>query len=261
MGIHPLWIPDSAPPRAFPDVDVALLEPNGLLALGGDLSAPRLLYAYAHGIFPWYSEEQPIMWWSPDPRMVLEPANLKVSRSLRKRIRSGHYQVTHDRCFEQVVRACAAPRAASSGTWILPEMCAAYVNLHNLGHAHSVECWSGEELVGGLYGVAIGQAFFGESMFSRRADASKVALTHLCAAGYQLIDCQLPSEHLASLGAGLIPRAQFCARIDDLCRQPEPVMPIAAPFDAVGNRQIPAPLAARPDLSGRHGSIAPLRTD
>ena len=182
MGMHPMWIPDSAPARAFPDVDVALVEPNGLLALGGDLSAPRLMYAYAHGIFPWYSEDQPILWWSPDPRMVLEPDELRISRSLRKRIRRGEYRITQDHCFEQVVQACAAPRAPGNGTWILPEMLAAYVNLHHLGHAHSIECWFENQLVGGLYGIAIGRVFFGESMFSRRVDASKVALAHLCAA-------------------------------------------------------------------------------
>ena len=222
MGMHPLWIPDRAPARAFPDVDVALQEPNGLLALGGDLSAPRLLYAYAHGIFPWYSEDQPILWWSPDPRMVLDPHGLKVSRSLRKRIRRAEYRITRDRCFKRVVEACAAPRASDNGTWILPEMLTAYVNLHALGHAHSIECWFAGELVGGLYGVAIGKVFFGESMFSSRVDASKVALAHLCASGYELIDCQLPSEHLASLGAYPLSRAEFCARLNDLCRQSLP---------------------------------------
>jgi leucyl/phenylalanyl-tRNA--protein transferase len=222
MELHPMRIPDTAPPRAFPDVDAALIEPNGLLALGGDLSVPRLLYAYAHGIFPWYSDDQPILWWSPDPRMVLEPDGLKISRSLRKRIRKAEYQVTSNRCFEQVVQACAAPRGALNGTWILPEMLEAYVELHELGHAHSIECWFDGELVGGLYGVAIGQVFFGESMFSKRVDASKVALEHLCRSGYQLIDCQLPSDHLTSLGASPIPRKQFCARLVALCQLPSP---------------------------------------
>ena len=223
MGLHPLWIPESAPAQAFPDVDVALLEPNGLLALGGDLSVSRLLYAYAHGIFPWYSEDQPILWWSPDPRMVIEPHGLKVSRSLRKRIRQREYEITRNRCFEQVVEACAAPRSSGNGTWILPEMQQAYVQLHQLGHAHSIECWFDGDLVGGLYGVAIGRVFFGESMFSRRVDASKVALAHLCALGYALIDCQLPSEHLVSMGAVLLSRTQFCLRLDELCWQSPPV--------------------------------------
>lgn len=222
MGLHPLWIPDSAPPRAFPDVDVALQEPNGLLALGGDLSAPRLMYAYAHGIFPWYSEDQPILWWSPDPRMVLEPADLKISRSLRKRLRQNEYKVTRNRCFKRVVEACAAPRSRDNGTWILPEMLSAYVHLHQLGHAHSIETWFDGELIGGLYGVAIGEVFFGESMFSRRTDASKVALAHLCASGHQLIDCQLPSEHLSSLGASPLSRKEFCGRLDELCQRPAP---------------------------------------
>lgn len=222
MGLHPLWIPASAPPRAFPDVEVALIEPNGLLAIGGDLSAPRLLYAYAHGIFPWYSEDQPILWWSPDPRMVLEPERLKISRSLHKRIRKGEYEITSNRCFKRVVQACAAPRSAANGTWIVPEMLAAYVRLHEQGHAHSIECWFDGTLVGGLYGIAIGQVFFGESMFSVRVDASKVALERLCRAGYQMIDCQLPSEHLRSLGAATMPRRRFCSRLDLLCQQMPP---------------------------------------
>jgi leucyl/phenylalanyl-tRNA--protein transferase len=222
MALYPLWIPDSAPPRAFPDVCVALDEPNGLLALGGDLEPERLLYAYAHGIFPWYSDGQPILWWSPDPRMVLEPARLRVSRSLARRLRRGTYHVTWNRCFRRVVQACAAPRARQSGTWILPEMMAAYARLHALGHAHSIECWRGEELVGGLYGVAIGRVFFGESMFSALPDASKVALAHLCGAGYALIDCQLPSAHLATLGAAPVSRRSFCNALQRLCAEPPP---------------------------------------
>lgn len=234
MALHPLWIPDTAPPRAFPDVDVALEEPNGLLALGGDLSAPRLLYAYAHGIFPWYGEDQPILWWSPDPRMVLLPAELKVSRSLRRRLRRGDYRVTTNRAFRRVVEECAAPRATQTGTWIVPEMVEAYCRLHELGHAHSVESWHDGTLAGGLYGVAIGSVFFGESMFSREPDASKVALAHLCELGFALIDCQLPSEHLARLGARTVPRSDFCARVRELCQQPSPApVPQAAALEAV----------------------------
>lgn len=224
MALHPLWIPQSAPPRAFPDVDFALEEPNGLLALGGDLAPERLLYAYAHGIFPWYSEGQPILWWSPDPRMALEPGDLKISRSLRKTIRRGEYQVTLSHCFQRVVRGCAAPRATESGTWILPEMMHAYGRLHELGHAHSIECWHGEELAGGLYGVAIGRVFFGESMFSVRRDASKVALAHLCSLGYALIDCQLPSEHLERLGARPMTRDGFCQRLHRHCQESAPAL-------------------------------------
>jgi leucyl/phenylalanyl-tRNA--protein transferase len=217
MGLHPLWIPESAPPRAFPDVDCALEEPNGLLALGGDLRPERLLYAYAHGIFPWYSDGQPILWWSPDPRMVLFPARLRVSRSLRKRLRRGDYEITANRCFREVVRACAAPRSSQTGTWILPEMLHAYVRLHELGHAHSIECWHEGRLVGGLYGVGVGRVFFGESMFSACPDASKVALATLCRRDYALIDCQLPSAHLARLGAQPIPRREFCSLLDRWC--------------------------------------------
>ncbi len=229
MPLHPLWISDAAPPRAFPDVDAALEEPNGLLAMGGDLAPERLLYAYAHGIFPWYSEGQPILWWSPDPRMVLDPARLRVSRSLRRRLRRGDYQVTVDRGFRQVVRCCAAPRARQSGTWILPEMVRAYVRLHELGHAHSVECWSGQRLAGGLYGVAIGRVFFGESMFSAMTDASKVALAHLCDRGFGLVDCQLPSAHLARLGAEPMARRDFCRAIARLCAEPGPELRAAVP--------------------------------
>ncbi len=229
MPLHPLWIPDSAPPRAFPDVDVALEEPNGLLAMGGDLAPERLLYAYAHGIFPWYSEGQPILWWSPDPRMVLQPSSLRVSRTLRRRLRRGDYPVTVNRCFARVVRSCAAPRSRQSGTWILPEMMRAYVRLHELGHAHSVECWRDGQLVGGLYGVAIGAVFFGESMFSAMSDASKVALAHLCRFGFRLIDCQLPSAHLARLGAKPVRRADFCQALTRLCTLAGPTLPVPAP--------------------------------
>jgi leucyl/phenylalanyl-tRNA--protein transferase len=222
MGLHPIWIPDSAPARAFPDVEFALIEPNGLLALGADLSVERLLYAYRHGIFPWYSEDQPILWWSPDPRMVLEPQQFHISRSLHKRLRNKQYRITRDQDFAAVVRACAQPRTPEGGTWILPEMFDAYVELHALGHAHSVEIWLEDELVGGIYGVSIGQVFFGESMFSRRSDTSKMALAHLCTLGYQLIDCQVPSEHLISLGAVLISRSVFCARLTELCALQSP---------------------------------------
>ena len=230
MALHPLWIPESAPPRAFPDVEVALEEPNGLLALGGDLRPERLLYAYSHGIFPWYSDGQPILWWSPDPRMVLYPSRLHVSRSLRKRLRRGDYTLTRNCCFREVVRACAAPRSTQSGTWIVPEMLQAYVRLHELGHAHSMECWLDGRLVGGLYGVAIGRVFFGESMFSAAPDASKVALAALCREDFALIDCQLASDHLARLGAVEIPRREFCSLLDRWCgagAADDPGVPVA----------------------------------
>lgn len=216
---------------AFPDVRHALRHPNGLLAVGGDLSPERLENAYRHGIFPWFSAGDPILWWSPDPRTVLFPDRFRVPRSLRKRLRKEPFRVTMDRAFGGVIRACAAPRDDEGGTWILPEMVVAYTALHRRGLAHSVEVWQAGDLVGGLYGVAIGRAFFGESMFSRASDASKVALLHLCQRltqwGYGLIDCQMRTEHLIRLGAVEIPRAELVRRLDRLCRQP----PHAAHWD------------------------------
>jgi leucyl/phenylalanyl-tRNA--protein transferase len=201
----------------FPPVELA--SPEGLLAVGGDLRSERLLAAYGRGIFPWYSPGQPVLWWSPDPRTVLYPDRLKISRSLGKTLRQQRFHVTLDQAFERVIDACAAPRRANpaGGTWITGEMRAAYCQLHTQGHAHSVEAWQGTELVGGLYGVAMGGAFFGESMFSRATDASKVALAHvvgqLTAWGYTLIDCQVGSAHLFSLGAEEIPRRDFLAHL------------------------------------------------
>ena len=178
----------------FPDVELAEREPDGLLAVGGDLEPARLINAYHRGIFPWYSKGQPILWWAPDPRTVLFPERLKVSRSLRKTLRKGWFEVSVDQAFADVVEACGAPRKGEDGTWILPDMMRAYLRLHRGGWAHSVEVWQADRLVGGLYGVALGQVFFGESMFSRVSDASKVALTHLAdrlqAWGYRLVDCQ-----------------------------------------------------------------------
>ena len=197
----------------FPPVSRALKSPNGLLAAGGDLSPSRLLDAYSKGIFPWFSEGDPILWWSPDPRMVLFPDELRVSRSLRKTVQRGVYETRFDTAFRAVIEACAAPRAGQMGTWILPEMVAAYTTLHDLGYAHSVESWREGELVGGLYGVALGRVFFGESMFSHAPDASKVALVklveRLLAQQFRLIDCQQATAHLASLGAREVPRKVF----------------------------------------------------
>jgi len=205
---------------AFPPLTTALKEPNGMLAVGGDLSPRRLLAAYRHGIFPWYSEGDPILWWSPDPRMVLFPAELRVTRSLAKTLRNASYEVRFDTAFDDVMRGCAAPRAGQPGTWITAEMRAAYGRLHELGYAHSAETWVDGELAGGLYGVAIGRMFFGESMFTRRRDASKIAFVHLVehlrAADYGLIDCQMHTEHLASLGARALPRREFSRRLKDL---------------------------------------------
>ena len=222
------WLRPGDPPDAFPPVDTALAEPDGLLCAGGDLAPARLLEAYRRGIFPWFSEGQPILWWSPDPRTVLYPAELKVSRSLGKTLRNRGFVVTLDRAFEEVMRRCADPAMRPEGTWISPQMQAAYQRLHELGHAHSFETWDGDRLVGGLYGVALGQVFFGESMFSVERDASKVALHALAqllpSLGGRLIDCQVASAHLESLGARSIPRREFvdelAAAIPDL--QPDP---------------------------------------
>lgn len=216
-------------PAAFPDVARALREPNGLLAVGGDLSPERLIGAYRRGIFPWFSPGDPILWWSPDPRVVLLPDRIRISRSLRKRLHRRELAVTLDRSFGAVIRGCAAPRDAAGGTWIVPDMIDAYERLHRLGLAHSVEVWTGdpgpeENLGGGLYGVALGRAFYGESMFSRTPDASKVALVHLCQRladwGFGLVDCQMPTEHLISLGAQPMPRREFVAALNRLCPLP-----------------------------------------
>jgi leucyl/phenylalanyl-tRNA--protein transferase len=217
-------IPWIDPTQPFPPLSRALREPNGLLAAGADLSVERLLDAYRHGIFPWYSEGEPILWWSPDPRMVLAPGDVRISRSLSRTLRKGRFRVTADRAFEAVIESCSAPRAGQQGTWITAEMKAAYIRLHRSGHAHSVEAWDGDELAGGLYGVAIGRAFFGESMFARVSDASKVALVALArqlqAWQFGLIDCQMRTAHLASLGATEVPRVEFAWRLAKLVDYP-----------------------------------------
>ena len=213
------WLSPKDAPEWFPPPEQALDDPAGLLAAGGDLSPARLLAAYRRGIFPWYSPGQPVLWWSPDPRAVLFPDEFHVSRSLAKTLRNGGFRIAVDEDFEAIIDACAAPRAHSLGTWITDEMRAAYLTLHRLGHAHSVEAWLGADLVGGLYGVRLGGVFFGESMFSRARDASKVALAHLVAVcrrnSIAVIDCQLASRHLASLGARSIPRRQFQALLEE----------------------------------------------
>ena len=215
------WLDASDP---FPPPSRALREPNGLLAAGADLATPRLLDAYRRGIFPWYSEGEPILWWSPDPRMILVPGQLVVSRSLRKRLRRREYEVRTDTAFAGVMRACAEPREDQGGTWISPEMIRAYVALHHAGYAHSVECWLDGALVGGLYGVSIGRVFFGESMFTRRTDASKVALAHLAGQlarwSFGIIDCQMSTPHLESLGAHEIPRTLFMRALAELVNYP-----------------------------------------
>lgn len=212
----------------FPPVEHA--SPEGLLAIGGDLSSRRLLDAYRNGIFPWYSAGQPILWWSPDPRAVMYPDDFRVSRSLRRTIKRGTFTITFDRDFESVIEACSEPRLIggepSAGTWITREMKAAYVELHRSGYAHSVEAWSGPRLAGGLYGVALGRGFFGESMFHRETDASKTAMAALVALlrrwEFNIIDCQLPSGHIMSLGAMEIPRARFLEELKAALEHPDP---------------------------------------
>ncbi len=208
----------------FPPLQQALRQPNGLLAAGGDLSPERLLDAYRHGIFPWFNEGDPVLWWSPDPRMVLFPGEFRTSHSLDKTLRKSNYEVRIDSAFEQVMRACAAPRAGASGTWIVEEMIRAYCELHRRGYAHSIETWVDGTLVGGLYGMALGRMFYGESMFSRRTDASKIAVAHLAKQleqwDFGMIDCQMNTPHLASLGARAIGRDEFIARLQELIHCP-----------------------------------------
>jgi len=208
------------PDLRFPPAELA--SPEGLLAIGGDLRPERLLEAYRHGIFPWYSTGQPILWWCPDPRMVLFPDKLRISRSLGKTLRTGRFSVTLDTQFRRVMEACALPRPTQDGTWITPEMIEAYAQLHEIGCAHCVEAWIGDELVGGLYGIALGSMFFGESMFARAANASKVAFVHLVRQlqrwGFTLIDCQVTTAHLASLGAEEIARSEFLRLLAEALR-------------------------------------------
>jgi leucyl/phenylalanyl-tRNA--protein transferase len=217
-------IPLLGPADPFPPTDRALAEPNGLLAVGGGLSIARLTDAYSRGIFPWFSEGDPVLWWCPDPRMVLPTDRVHVSRSLRRRLRRRDYDVTFDRAFSEVLRACAAPRRDDAGTWLVPSMIRAYERLHRVGAAHSIEIWMNGQLAGGLYGVALGRMFFGESMFTRQTDASKMAIVLLAAQlarwGVPLIDCQMRSDHLATLGAIEIPRADFVRTVEHLVRLP-----------------------------------------
>jgi leucyl/phenylalanyl-tRNA---protein transferase len=215
------WLSRTDAPDRFPPPSAALTEPNGLLAAGGDLAPERLLNAYVRGIFPWYEEGQPILWWSPDPRAVLWLDELHISRSLHRSLIKGGFEVRFDTAFEAVIAGCAAPRSYTDATWITADMTAAYTRLHRLGWAHSIETWRRGELVGGMYGVAIGRVFFGESMFSRVSDASKVALVRLVERlkerQFVLIDCQVASAHTLSLGARNIPRREFLAQLSEHC--------------------------------------------
>lgn len=204
----------------FPPTDNALKDPNGLLAVGGDLSAERLLHAYQRGIFPWYEEGEPILWWTPDPRAVLFPSEFRVSRSLRKFLNKCEWTLSVNSCFDNVVAACADLTEQRSATWISSDIAMAYSTLHRMGYAQSIEVFEGDDLVGGLYGVTLGRVFFGESMFSRRTNASKVALHYLCSKDpfpdLELIDCQMPNSHLETLGMTLISRLDFETRLQDL---------------------------------------------
>jgi leucyl/phenylalanyl-tRNA--protein transferase len=230
------WLKPSDGPAALPDPRHALAEPNGLLAAGGRLSPEWLMASYARGIFPWYEEGQPILWWCPEPRAVLLPERLRVSRSLRKTIAREAFRMTADTAFDQVVAGCAAPREYTDQTWITRDMAAAYATLHALGRAHSFEAWNGASLAGGLYGVAIGRVFFGESMFSVERDASKAAFVlavgFLAALGVRLIDCQVPSAHLTRLGATMKPRDEFLRTLEELCDPPGPPGPWTDEFHA-----------------------------
>lgn len=216
-----IWLPEDFQ-GPFPSPNLALLEPDGLLAAGGNLKPDTLLQAYKQGIFPWYSGNQPILWWSPNPRCVLYPEKLHISRSLKRTLNKAPYVIKENTAFKQVVLECAAPRESNDnetpGTWITEAMVDAYCELHEMGHAHSIECWQGNKLVGGIYGVELGQVFFGESMFSHMKDASKVAMVHLCENHkYRLIDAQVHSEHLESLGAECIDRYDFIQELNTYC--------------------------------------------
>jgi len=245
------WLDPRRPEEPFPPVEQALREPDGLLAAGGDLSIPRLLNAYRAGIFPWYEHGQPILWWSPDPRAILRPEDLRISRSLCKALRNRPYTVSFDTRFREVMYACAAPRADQHGTWITPEMIDAYDQLHQAGHAHAVEVTNvAGELVGGLYGVSIGRVFFGESMFSRVRDGSKIALVWLAAHlhywGYPLLDCQQATPHMLRMGAHGISRRDFSRMLAEYCTRPgHPAPWRVEPGLDVPNWQ-PAGVSARP---------------
>lgn len=220
------WLSPDDPPASFPPVESALSEPDGLLAAGGDLSVARLLHAYPRGIFPWYDNGQPILWWSPDPRCVIRPRGFRLARRMRRAQRNCAIEVTFNRAFAGVIAACAAPRRRLAGTWITADMQTAYRELHALGWAHSVETWLDGRLVGGVYGLAIGRVFFGESMFSRESNASKFALHALCRVlerhDFELLDCQTVSRHLLSLGAVTMPRRDFVALLDRCCTPATP---------------------------------------
>ncbi len=241
-GNRVAWLSPTDPPQVFPDIGLALREPDGLLAAGGDLSSERLLSAYSAGIFPWYDEGQPILWWSPDPRCILRPDEIHVSKRLAQYVRGSKLVLRFNRAFAEVIQCCAGERKSHQGTWITSDMVEAYERLHDEGWAHSIEVWDNSTLVGGLYGICIGRVFFGESMFSRRDNASKFALLGLCKIlsrkAFDLIDCQVVSQHLETLGARLMPRAEFTEILRSSCSSqarfdewPEIALPVATLLD------------------------------
>lgn len=240
------WLDPRNPHQPFPPVHLAMRDPNGLLAIGGDLSSTRLLRAYRQGIFPWYNPDEPILWWCPNPRTILQPNEMHVSRSLGKALRRSDYAVSFDRAFDAVLSACGGARNRGVGTWLGDDMRQAYGLLFASGHAHSVEVWRDKKLIGGLYGVAVGRVFFGESMFSHATDASKIALYWLCqqlsAWQFEMVDCQVSSAHLLSLGAREIPREQFLQRLSRAVELPAPLprwqFSVGAP---VTPTQLPSP--------------------
>lgn len=234
------WISAGDPPTSFPSIETACNVPDGLLAAGGDLSEARLLYAYRHGIFPWYSEGQPILWWSPDPRCVIFPDRLHISRRTRRALRHSNFEIRFDSACDTVIARCAEDRPGQDGTWITREMRAAYAALHDSGWVHSIETWSNGELVGGMYGLAIGKAFFGESMFSAETNASKAAMLALCQLlveqDFRLLDCQVESPHLVTLGAERVPRRRFADMLAEACTPATRVN--AWPAGALGAREL-----------------------
>jgi leucyl/phenylalanyl-tRNA--protein transferase len=240
------WLSAKDGPQSLPDPAEALLEPNGLLAAGGSLEPDWLLESYRRGIFPWFESGQPILWWSPDPRTVLKPDQLRVSRSFRKRLARNEFSVTADHDFAGVISGCTEPRSYTDSTWITPSMHTAYLRLSEIGWAHSFESWVDGSLAGGLYGIAIGKVFFGESMFARRSDASKVAFWHalqfLETRGFELVDCQLPSAHLSRLGARTMPRSKFLAELARLTESPGMPGSYRDEFEAYLNHPAQPPL-------------------
>ena len=244
-----IWLGSEDPVDLFPDPEQALTEPNGLLAAGGDLSPARLLAAYRQGIFPWYEDGQPILWWSPDPRAVIPAGRMHISRGLRRLLRSGRYQLSLDQDCAGVIEGCTQPRNDRSGTWITKDMYTAYLDLHRMGHVHSIEVWEDQTLIGGLYGVALGRVFFGESMFSRRKNASKVALAcldrKLCETGFEMMDCQMYTPHLGSLGAQMMSRRHYLEKLSSWSG----TQPITLPWPAIARSSAQFDEWRRPDNS------------